>query len=502
MLSPQPPAPRAGSALLASLMTVTLVAAMGAVLLQTSTSIARRGAQAIDRKRALYVAEAGLSEAWLAVAQGRSGNVGSPEIPATFGDGFYWVVATLEPQRGLVFLHSTALCGRGRFSLREVVSLPVNPVATLGAFGADGMTVGAGGRVDGYDSRLTTPQVDDKWATAGALGLIGRVASGGDVVLAGGEPTYILGTVSPGPAGNLSTGPSVVITGATAPLAAVPRLPPVSLPDMPMRPPVQIAAGRTVTLNKRDASVQRLVIQRGATGVVVGPSKVVIDVLVLRQGATLVLDSSQGAIEFFVTGNAQFQPGSVLRSPAGRADNVVLAFDSLVAQDLDGDGRPEPALTFAAEGDFRGLLYAPGEDLTVPSGLRLTGAVVARNLTLAPGARVTWDRATATQVDDFAILPKHVSWRIAEVPSTALTDSGLDPRLFLAARGVAARPSSESAPEDTLRIQYFDDTDSPQEYTGPVRDFDFGKVKRYRRAWWPGKSAGTWKHARRLKRDD
>src|SRR5688572_23702023 len=144
-----------GSALIASLMVVVVVAGLGVCMVRMHNSVARRQSQAIDRKRAFYVAEAGLSEAFLAVSQGKSGNVATEELPASFGDGVYWVEATDAPA-GTISLMSTGLCGTGRFSLTVVLRSKVDPVASRGIFARDLVVVESGTVVDGYDSRRGT----------------------------------------------------------------------------------------------------------------------------------------------------------------------------------------------------------------------------------------------------------------------------------------------------------------------------------------------------------
>ncbi|MCB9912344.1 MAG: hypothetical protein H6827_05070, partial [Planctomycetes bacterium] len=64
---------RRGAALISALMLVAAVATLGAGLVQVSSVSTRRQNLSIDTVRALYVAEAALSEAYFAVAQGRGG---------------------------------------------------------------------------------------------------------------------------------------------------------------------------------------------------------------------------------------------------------------------------------------------------------------------------------------------------------------------------------------------------------------------------------------------
>ncbi|MCA9001033.1 MAG: hypothetical protein KDB61_03850, partial [Planctomycetes bacterium] len=68
---------QSGSSIVTALFLVAIVASLGAGLVQVSSVSTRKQVTSIDTTRALYIAEAGLSEAFLSVAQGRSGELGS-----------------------------------------------------------------------------------------------------------------------------------------------------------------------------------------------------------------------------------------------------------------------------------------------------------------------------------------------------------------------------------------------------------------------------------------
>src|SRR5262245_59200820 len=122
---------RRGSVLVIALMVTMGVAMLGACLLQFSASSARGQIQGVDKKRAFYLAEAGLSESIYGLMIGRSGNIGAATSPAKFGDGVLWVEAN-KTADGRMVLDSNALCGSGRASLSIVVERHSNSVAPLG----------------------------------------------------------------------------------------------------------------------------------------------------------------------------------------------------------------------------------------------------------------------------------------------------------------------------------------------------------------------------------
>ncbi|MCP5021610.1 MAG: hypothetical protein GY930_07510 [bacterium] len=86
--------PRAGGALIVALITMTVVASLGATYVQLVFSTTRRQSGDLATLKAFYIAEAGLEEAFHGVQLGRSGQVASIVSPARFGGGLVWVNAS------------------------------------------------------------------------------------------------------------------------------------------------------------------------------------------------------------------------------------------------------------------------------------------------------------------------------------------------------------------------------------------------------------------------
>ncbi len=188
--------PQRGSALLASLFAVIVIAGLGAYIVEIQSAFARRQSSVVDRKRSLYVAEAGLAEAVLAISQGRSGELGSEAIPVQFHNGIYWVES--EPLAdGRLMLTSRGRVGVGNFTVRLVVRPNVHPIGAAGFFGAEGVTIGDAVVVDGYHSGLGTydEQVDAGYdfPTTGRAAL---VRSNGRIVIDD-AAVWPVGTASP-----------------------------------------------------------------------------------------------------------------------------------------------------------------------------------------------------------------------------------------------------------------------------------------------------------------
>ncbi len=78
---------RRGSALIPALLAVLLTSGLCVCYLQLSLSKSRESQVSVDAKRAFYVAEAGLAEAYYGLARGMQGAVASESVPARFGNG-------------------------------------------------------------------------------------------------------------------------------------------------------------------------------------------------------------------------------------------------------------------------------------------------------------------------------------------------------------------------------------------------------------------------------
>ena len=148
--SGHPGSSRRGSALVVALISVTVVTTVGLAYLSLSATTSRRQTADIEAQQAFYLAEAGLAEAFQAVRIGRTGEIGSMDRPAAYGNGLLWVTAqdTLD---GTVRLECTAMVGAGR----TVLAMVVEPIEqALGFFADEDLVVESVLLVDGFDSEL------------------------------------------------------------------------------------------------------------------------------------------------------------------------------------------------------------------------------------------------------------------------------------------------------------------------------------------------------------
>ncbi|MCA8979121.1 MAG: hypothetical protein H6831_05945 [Planctomycetes bacterium] len=474
-----------GSALVFSLMLVGIVTVTGMAMLQLHISRGRRQGQATDNKRAIYIAEAGIAEAYLAVAQGRSGNIASEAEPARFANGVFWVEAE-DGDDGQVALRSTGLCRTGRFALSVVVERTFDPIASLGMFGGEEVIIGEGAVVDGYDSRVGQPQ-DLKTVLGSLLDVRGsaRISSNGDVTVESGvsTPTTIHGNVQPGPGHAVIVEPGGTVTGSTLAGDSI-----VALPDLEM--PVLSSAGdvslsrESMTFPSGEVRYGNVSIPTGKSLTLTGPSTVVLDNLRLPTGSELIIDTTEGVVTLFVGTSLQVAPGAKITNSTLDPVNFVLLVGAQDPVDVDGDGVLDEPVVFSPSGQYAGFVYAPYTDLVIPSDLHLMGGVVGESLTLEPGSRLSFDAALRSTDITLSGLPRLVAWRIVALPDVEIVNLREDPLLSLKRDGITPTKSSDAALEGYVKMEYFDAHGDLQGYSGLATGVDWSDVKSVVRVMW------------------
>ncbi len=139
---------QSGGALIVALVTISIVATLGAVYLKMVLSNSTRQSAEVATLKAFYLAEAGLAESFHDASMGRNGQIGSILRPARFGDGLVWVDAS-QTKDDQIRLVATGMWGSGLATLSYVME-PTE--LTLGIFSDQGMDIDQVLMIDGYDS--------------------------------------------------------------------------------------------------------------------------------------------------------------------------------------------------------------------------------------------------------------------------------------------------------------------------------------------------------------
>lgn len=450
---------QAGSALVLSLLAVTSVVFLASSFIQFASSVANRQSQAAFRKQAFYMAEAGLAEAYAGLMIGKSGNVGSPEAPARFGNGLFWVEAT-EVEPGVVSLESHGMIGAGQATLTVVAKRGEASVASLGVFADQGLVIAPGSTIDAYDSTKGSyaSQTDH---TGAQLGSNAAVQLSGTTTL----PTVVKGDVTPGPAHTVAKTGTVTITGSTDHALSSTPFPAVELPELTLGATQVHNSPYPLVIAPGEVGYQGLTVKTGAQVLIQGPAQVVLGSLAVEAGAELAFDTTHGAVELFVTDALTFASSSMLTTSSSDPQLVVIQVP----------GETAAPLQLSSSTQFHGVLYAPEAEITVGGGFEVFGSLVGSHLTFSGPAKMHFDKHLA-QVAAEAKLPRMVSWWIVDLASTS-GDLSTNPFDVLGVDPTVLPPPSKAHADQTLSIHYYDAASVYHTYEGLESHFDWNVVK-------------------------
>jgi hypothetical protein len=420
---------------------VLLTATLSMIYLQVSMAKNKEQRGSVDAKRAFYMAEAGLAEAFNGLCMGKSGDVGTEDLPAEFANGLFFVTAKDEGQ-GRTTLKSTGLCGAGRATLSIVVARQPDEIASRGFFADQGVTVEPGAFIDSYDSRNGNYQVPSLLAILG--GLTGaQVGCNGDVTVQGSllRTTYILGDTNPGQSGTLFRTSGTTITGSTAPAAANATMPPIVVPTYESQGDV-LAKNKNVEIKQGEQGYGRIEIDSKSDLKITGPAIITADSLVV--GGRIEFDARKGPIKLYLRQGLLMLPGSEVRTAQIDPLNLSISVPASGSVDLDGDGAVDPPVTLAGTGKLYGTVYAPNSAVTLQPSMEIFGAVSAQTLDVQGGTKLHYDRALSESSSEVTGPPRFLAWRIVELPQVPLVSLRFDALKELKKEGKTPKKARDS----------------------------------------------------------
>jgi hypothetical protein len=425
------PQAESGTALLAALLVVMTVGVLSATTIQLQMTSLRQQETANDRKRAFYLAEAGLSESLLSLRDGGLGQVGTKDLPASFGGGYLYTSA-VEDAYGNLIIHSTGIAPRARQRLGLSVERQVLAPGSLGFFGTDSLTIGGGTQLTYVDSVDADEKTDREGAVAAEKSapeplpgttpdeeydgtvypdsLGPRFGSNGAISVENvglGPFTNLQADVVRGPGATLDIGLGAVVSGATAPQAEDIALPDLVWPDFPVAGNVKVTSGLAEPFTINGSHYPKVTVDSGAILRIVGPRRVSMDTLTLGPGAVLQIDSTAGPVELHVLQGLAFRASSQVLSADSNAGGLTLV--------VHGDDSLTPAVQIGSTGTLYGVLFAPLAAVELPPGLTWIGSVVGRTLVIPQDSSLVFDSSVLTEVAA-TIFHVPVSWNVLPVP--------------------------------------------------------------------------------------
>src|SRR5262245_21101884 len=303
-----------------AIVTVTIVLAVLLLLLAAFLRLVGAAQseqeQEKDGMQVLYVAEAGLGEAYLELEEGRIAPTaeelpvhGSAEEPLELSHGRYWVDAQNLGIRNYA-LRSSALERQARERIELVVREIPDGFFRYAVFGDEGVDFSTSSFVDSYDSGLGIyeDQYDNSTKHATEFGSVG---SNADIALE--TNTQIWGSATPGPPDHQVSylGPNTSVSGSTDPALALVPLPPVQVPVIPSSG-TAIVKKKTLYLGPGDVHYSSVQVSSGGAVEIRGPARVVFDDFLLTSNTKLTMQTTGGPIEIYGTGNFRMQANSHL----------------------------------------------------------------------------------------------------------------------------------------------------------------------------------------------
>ncbi len=455
-----------GGVLVAALVAVMAVAVMATCLLQVSRMTARRQSYALERRRAFYLAEAGLAEAYTGMMIGKTGAVGTEERPAKLGNGLVWVEATALDERR-VQLVSTGMSGRGQAILAMSLELGETSVASLGVFANEPLDIPPGVQISGFDSSAGGEEaLELPGDPSEDLSTIGRVGSNAEMAVSGtrAQPTVVRADLMPGPLTEVLIEGNVSHTGTIEPRSEPAPLPPVEVPFAPEGSGMRTRGSVPVLLGGGDVGLVFLDVTAGGSVVLQGPCTLVVDDLTVASGGTLELDATLGPISVFVRDQLSFADGSMISSKMSDPGQAIVQVESTTA-----------ALV-ACSGQFQGVLYAPQAEVTVGASAQILGALVANQLVLSSGAELIFDQHLDELSED-ASLPKFLSWRIVEMSNAVAGEGGMDAFSLLGVDSSTLESPADSHADQWLHVVYEGSGGATFTYDGMESLFDWRQVR-------------------------
>ncbi len=478
-----------GSALLAALLVVMTVGALSATAIQMQVSSLRQQETANDRKRAFYLAEAGLSEALLSLRDGGLGQVGTKAMPAGFGEGYVFTSA-VEDAYGNFIVHSTGIAPRARHRLGLSIERQVLSPGSLGFFGDEALTVGGGTQLSYVDSVRADEKLDRESLAGAVVGLVipgatpteeyngtvypenvgPRFGGNGtiDVENVGsGAYTNLQADVVRGPAAVLDIQLGATVSGATAAQAEAVVMPKLNWPAFALLGSVNLTTGISEALTTTENHYPNVTVSGGAVLRIVGPFRASMDTLTIATGATLEIDSSAGPVELHVSDSVNFAGGSSVTNVTLDAGGLHLL--------VHGDDSVAPAVQLRMTGTFHGVLYAPLAAVALPRGLAWTGSAVARTLDIPRDSTLIFDSAVISEVAaQIFYIP--ISWNLLAAPKDIANPMAYNPEATYAGLGItAATPAIAWQPVEQV-IKYEGHDEKEYVYRGVTGGIDVDLV--------------------------
>lgn len=425
---------RRGTALVIALIAIFALLGIGLALHQMAHATNRQARRELDERHAFHLAEAGITEAMVALRAGMPGNVASAAAPAFLDGGVVWVEAT-DLGGGQSRLVAHAAAGSGRSALEAIVDLDLGaPLFPSVLNSKDQLTLNSSVLIDSYDSEVGTyaSQAVNTYGIHTYANQNGDVSSNADIVL--NSNATVLGDATPGVANTVSFAAGSYVSGSTAQATTPFTFPPISPPAIPVAGDMILGNGAAGALPAGDYGFGQFNIGKDAVLTITGPANVLLSDFTGGKDAQLIVDATAGPVTFYVTGNYSHINGfEVLPAPGSPIATAFL---------VQGSAN----VVFPGNTNIRGAFYAPNADILFAAGNEAWGAFAGKSVNMSSGMKFHYDESltkhwqnnASSQSDPLEFL----SWRPTNIAPVMQFDRR-DPFAILGiAPGAMATPAA------------------------------------------------------------
>ena len=396
-----------GAALVMIVFAVVGLAALSAGLMYVGLGRAKEQRGEQEKIHADYVCQAGLSQAMYQLQRGLPGDVASQNNPSVWGTSQFYVQEThVTPT--VIRLTAVGMDDRDGASQELTVREVPNTIWQYGAFGREFLHMDSNARVDSYNSTLGTyasQAVNGSGSNTYALSN-GDIGSNGDIALD--QNATVWGDALAGPSHMTTILGNAAVTGSTIPASQQVQLPAINVPSYPSVG--NWTVNSDTTLGAGNYHYGDLRIGTGRTLTFTGPSNVVCSNMWLRSNAAIVVNATNGPVNFYVIDDFILESNAQIHSTTYHpidvrinllSDNVINPEVNVEIDEFDLNSNTA----------VYGTILAPTAAVTINSNFQMYGSLMARSLDVDSNARFHFDEAliaaTANEIPTY----ETICWR-------------------------------------------------------------------------------------------
>lgn len=399
-----------GTALVVMAMATVAVAGLATALVTVNVSSAMQQRQESNQMHARYVCQAGLAVGMYELRRGNSGAVATPNAPSVWGPSSFWVTATALTA-DISRLTATAVDDRNTSRMELTVREVPNTIWRFAAFGREELHMDSNARTDSYNSTLGTWVSQSSGAGNDQHSLSnGDVGSNGDVEVE--QNGHIWGDATAGPDHSTSVLGNAIVTGTTSPMDEPIEFPPLVVPSYASFGALTVNAATTIPTGNR--TYTNVTINSNKTLTITGPARIVMTNFTLKSGSQVVINATNGPVEFWVIDDFKMSSNSQIASTDLLPKNVKLnllsdnVINPEVVVDLDD-------VDFDSNSKLYGTIYAPNAKITIDSNFTLFGSMLARSVDLNSNCFLHFDEDLLNSTASAQVKLEVLCWR--ELPN-------------------------------------------------------------------------------------